>query len=92
MRLGWRRGLVALVVLAGGVGTAGAVISGSTGVIGPRNRIQPDGRQLQPTGRLVGLGNDPMGGALSPNGRFLWTLSSGIARNDIRIVALVVLR
>ena len=88
MRLGWRRGLVALVVLAGGVGTAGAVISGSTGVIGPRNRIQPDGRQLQPTGRLVGLGNDPMGGALSPNGRFLWTLSSGIARNDIRIVAL----
>jgi len=88
MRLGWRRGLVAVVVLAGGAGTGGAVISRSNGVIGPGNRIQPDGRQLQPTGTLVGLGNDPMGGALSPDGRFLWTLSSGIARNDIRIVAL----
>jgi DNA-binding beta-propeller fold protein YncE len=84
-----RWSLVASVVaLAAAVGTAEAVVSNSTqtGVIGPKNMIQPTGRLLAPAGKVVGLGNDPQGGALSPNGKFLWTLSSGIARNDIRIV------
>ena len=59
------------------------------GRIGPRNRIQPTGRKLHPVGKLVQLGNFPTGGALTPDGRFLWTLSAGRGRNDIRIVALV---
>jgi DNA-binding beta-propeller fold protein YncE len=76
------------VALVAAVGTAEAVTSSnsSIGVIGPKNMIQPSGRLLHPAGKVVGLGNDPQGGALSPNGKFLWTLSSGIARNDIRIV------
>src|SRR3989442_2838109 len=47
----------------------------------------PDGRVLQPDGTLVGLGNFPTGGALTPDGRFYWTVSSGFARNDLKIVS-----
>ena len=53
---------------------------------GRGTRIQPTGRQLNPVGELTKLGNFPTGGALTPNGRFLWTLSTGRGINDIRIV------
>jgi YVTN family beta-propeller protein len=58
----------------------------ATGQIGPDSRIQPTGRKLNPVGKLTQLGNFPTGGALTSNGRFLWTLSTGRARNDIRIL------
>ena len=32
------------------------------------------------------LGNLPTGGALTADGRFLWTVSAGIGNNDVRIV------
>ena len=35
---------------------------------------------------MTQLGNFPTGGALTTDGRFLWTLSTGRGRNDIRIV------
>ena len=44
------------------------------------------GRDLNPAGKMTKLGNFPAGGALTRNGRFLWTLSAGRGRNDIRIV------
>jgi YVTN family beta-propeller protein len=85
---GWRL-LTLVAVLLLGVGSAGAIVASSgDGVIGPLNMIQPTGRQLHPTGTLVPLGNFPSGGALTPNGRFIWTISSGRDRNDIRIVKL----
>ena len=68
---------------------AGAVIAGvsiETGRIGPDTGIQPSGRKLNPTGKLTQLGNLPAGGALTPDGRFAWTLSAGQGRNDVRIV------
>ena len=55
-------------------------------MIGPSSRIQPTGRKLDPVGKLTELGNFPTGGALTTDGRFLWTLSTGRGRNDIRIV------
>ena len=55
-------------------------------MIGPSNGIQPSGRQLHPEGKLTQLGNLPTGGALTTNGRFLWALSTGRGRNDVRIV------
>jgi DNA-binding beta-propeller fold protein YncE len=44
------------------------------------------GRDLNPVGKMTELGNYPAGGALTRNGRFLWTLSAGRGKNDIRIV------
>jgi DNA-binding beta-propeller fold protein YncE len=44
------------------------------------------GRQLTPRGAQVTLGNFPTGGAITANGRFLWTVSAGLGANDIRIV------
>jgi DNA-binding beta-propeller fold protein YncE len=71
-----------LLVLAG---TAAA----DSGIIGPSLGITGNGRHLQPAGALVGpLGNFPTGGAVTPNGRFYWTVSTGRGFNDIRIISL----
>ena len=85
-----RRLLLAVCALAAlGAGIAVAQVGGGKeeGRIGPANRIQPSGRLLNPAGRMSEpLGNFPAGGALTTNGRFLWTLSAGRGNNDIRIV------
>src|SRR3954447_12402368 len=80
-----------LAFAAGGIaalaaGIAIAATSSDDGRIGPQNHIQPSGRLLKPYGKLTGLGNLPAGGALTPDGRFLWTVSAGRGNNDIRIV------
>src|SRR3954447_4836224 len=77
-------GLAGIAALAAGV--AIAATTGSDGRIGPQNRIQPSGRLLKPYGKLTSLGNLPAGGALTPDGRFMWTVSAGRGNNDIRIV------
>ena len=82
--------LLVALALAGGV-TAISLAAGSgtsAGRIGPANRIQPNGRKLHPVGRLTKLGNFPTNGRLTPDGRFLWTLSAGRGVNDIRIVSI----
>ena len=78
-------GLVALAFVLG-CGVAYAVTQSPPGVIGPSTGIQPSGRHLEPEGKLTPLGNLPTGGALTTNGRFLWALSTGRGRNDVRIV------
>src|SRR3954447_4842806 len=68
--------------------TAIALAAGdpTNGIIGPKNHVQPNGRKLSPTGKLTQLGNHPGGGALTPNGRFLWVADAGRGVNDIKIV------
>jgi DNA-binding beta-propeller fold protein YncE len=78
-------GLIALTLALGATAVYAATQNG-VGVIGPATGIQPTGRHLEPQGRLTQLGNLPTGGALTPNGRFLWALSTGRGRNDVRIV------
>jgi DNA-binding beta-propeller fold protein YncE len=78
-----------MLLVAGGIATGVAIAVAADpppGVIGPINATQPTGRQLHPVGKQTRLGNFPTGGALTTNGRFLWTLSTGRGRNDIRIV------
>ena len=87
VRFGSLRTLIATAVV---VGLAGAGIAASTvgsGRIGPALHITGNGRLLQPPGQLVTLGHFPTGGAVTPDGRFYWTVSTGRALNDIRIVA-----
>jgi len=81
----WPKAVATLAVVLTLSGVAWAAGS-QLGVIGPSNGIQPTGRKLDPVGKMTQLGNFPTGGALTKNGRFLWTLSTGRARNDIRIV------
>ena len=69
------------------VGTAVAATGPGGGRIGPSLRITGNGRLLRPPGRLVTLGHFPTGGAVTPDGRFYWTVSTGRALNDIRIVS-----
>jgi DNA-binding beta-propeller fold protein YncE len=76
-------GLVAVAVLAG-VAFA-AQIAGS-GRIGPARHMTANGRLLLAPGRFVTLGHFPTGGAVTADGRFYWTVSTGRGRNDVRIV------
>ncbi len=78
--------LTALAALAGGA-IAVAQLSKSTGRIGPKSGIQPSGRKLVPAGRLAKLGSLPGGAVLTPDGRFLWTVSAGRGRNGVRILS-----
>ena len=83
----WR--VAGLVLIAGVIGFGALALaqgSGEDGRIGPANKIQPSGRRLAPAGKLTRVGNHPGGGALTPSGRFYWTLSAGRGRNDVRIV------
>src|SRR5918911_1149515 len=85
-----RRALVAaLAALSTACAVAVAVAQDDvvTGRIGPAYGTFGNGRHLQPFGKLVGLGNFPTGGAVTPDGRFLWTVSTGRGHNDIRIVS-----
>ncbi len=61
-------------------------LSGGSARPSPATGLMPNGRQLAPAGTRVTLGNLPTGGALSADGRFLWTVSAGIGNNDVRIV------
>jgi DNA-binding beta-propeller fold protein YncE len=72
--------------------TAGAAAAiaqtAGDGVIGPSLGIINSGRHLHPYGRLVSVGQFPTGGAVTPDGRYLWTVSAGRGRNDVRIVSI----
>ena len=85
-----RRGLsipLALVALVGaGVVIAVAAGGKDDGRIGPDNQIQPSGRLLKPVGKTTELGNLPTGGALSPDGRLLFSLAAGRGLNEIEVV------
>ena len=74
------------------VAAAAAAVAASgvrIGRIGPHLRITANGRLLLPPGKLVTLGHFPTGGALTPDHRFYWTVSTGRALNDIRIVSVI---
>src|SRR3954452_5326886 len=84
-----RRLLLVLPLLALAVLVAARAIGAGTdpNAVGPAVKTTVDGRHLQPAGTLVGLGNFPTGGAVTPDGRFYWTVSAAGVPNDIRIVS-----
>ena len=81
-------GLAAVLGLVAGVSLAANIGADRVGRIGPRLHTTGNGRQLRPPGQLVTLGHFPTGGAVTPDERFYWTVSTGRALNDVRIVAL----
>src|SRR3954466_12041125 len=82
-----RRVLLWLVVLAGIAAEVAVAQQGDDGVVGPGRRLLGNGRLVTPYGTTARLGNFPTGGRVTPNGRFLWTVSTGRGLNDVRIVS-----
>ena len=80
-------GLLAAALLAAGVVVA-VTNPKEEGRTSPATGLLGSGRDLNPVGKIAPLGNLPAGGAVTKNGRFLWTLSAGRGRNDVRIVRL----
>ena len=78
------------VLLLGLFVALGAVVAATSGaaptVPDPATGFLLNGRQLTPQGAQVRLGNFPTGGAVTADGRFLWTVSAGQGANDVRIV------
>ena len=80
--------LAALLAVLVAAGALSAIALGATpGRISPALRIVNNGRHLHPYGKLVRVGNVPLGGALTPDGRYYWTVSAGAGLNDVRIVS-----
>ena len=80
--------LAGLVLVALAAATAGVLAATAPdGRIGPDRQLLGNGRHLRPFGRLVTVGQFPTGGAVTPNGRWYWTVSTGRGQNDIRIVS-----
>jgi DNA-binding beta-propeller fold protein YncE len=82
-------GVLALAVLALSViafALTAAAAYASPNVPDPATGFLLNGRQLTPQGAQVTLGNFPTGGAVTADGRFLWTVSAGVGANDIRVV------
>jgi DNA-binding beta-propeller fold protein YncE len=86
-----RRGTAALAAVIALLTTGGALAAqglDDSGRVGPSLGLLPSGRHLVPQGQLVDLGNYPTGGALTRDGRFYWTVSTGRGINDVRIVSM----
>jgi DNA-binding beta-propeller fold protein YncE len=79
-------GLVILALLAAGIVVAQVNDPKKEGRTSTSKLLLGSGRDLNPVGKMTKLGNYPAGGALTPNGRFAWTVSAGRGRNDVRIV------
>src|SRR4051812_37925234 len=81
------RRLLSLVAVTVSATVAVGYAATRTGGVSPANHETGNGRVLHPAGALTRVGNYPTGGALTPNGRFYWTVSTGRGFNDIRIVS-----
>jgi DNA-binding beta-propeller fold protein YncE len=77
--------VAAATALLVGATAAGYALS-DDGEIGPARHETANGRVLHPAGVMTQVGNFPTGGALTPNGRFYWSVSTGRGYNDVRIV------
>src|SRR5215218_8730235 len=53
---------------------------------GPGAALTGNGRHLEPAGRLTQVGAFPTGGALTPDGRFYWTVDAGRGATAVRVV------
>ncbi|MCX6374399.1 MAG: YncE family protein, partial [Actinobacteria bacterium] len=82
-----RLSLILMVVLvAAAAGLASGPAHAAPNAPDPATGFLLNGRQLTPAGAQVALGNFPTGGAVTADGRFLWTVSAGQGANDVRIV------
>jgi hypothetical protein len=66
-----------------GVGVAVAADDGAN----PGDRSLPSGRVLRPQGQAVPVGSFPVGGAVTPDGRFAWAVSVLGRSHHLRVIS-----
>jgi DNA-binding beta-propeller fold protein YncE len=82
-----RIGRIAAIGAIVACGLAGVAVATTSFLqVGPSDRVTANLRHLDPYGRLTKVGNFPGGSALTPDGRFYWTVSAGYGANGVRIV------
>jgi DNA-binding beta-propeller fold protein YncE len=52
----------------------------------PGSGLTIAGRKLEPAGRMTSVGSFPTGGALTPDGRFYWSVDAGRGSTAVRVV------
>ena len=72
--------------IGAGIGISGAASTNTIGRIGPSLGTTANGRVLAPAGRQTTVGQFPAGGALTPDGRFLWAVSLGMRSTPSEVV------
>src|SRR4051794_11954633 len=68
------------------IAIAAAIPGAAEDTPGPTSGLSVAGRQLDPAGRMSQVGAFPTGGALTPDGRFYWTVDAGRGATAVRIV------
>src|SRR3954463_12278738 len=76
-----RKALVLVCLLA-----AAAVPATAQETPGPSAALTGSGRHLEPAGRLTQVGSFPTGGALTPDGRFYWTVDAGRGATAVHVI------
>src|SRR3954454_15421844 len=77
---------VRAVLMAGLVAVAVAVPGAADDTPSPNTSLTVAGRQLDPAGRMTPVGAFPTGGALTPSGRFYWTVDGGRGATAVRVI------
>ena len=80
-----RRLILMCALVAAGAGLSAASALATPNVPDSATGFLLNGRQLTPQGVQVGLGDFPTGGAVTADGRFLWTVSAGQGANVILV-------
>lgn len=82
--------ITVVTTAAVGIGISGAASTTTIGRIGPSLNTTANGRVLTPAGRQTTVGQFPAGGALTPDGRFLWAVSLGMRSTPSEVVVVKV--
>src|SRR4051795_3553875 len=80
-----RGALVTSLIAAAAAVVSLAGVAAADDTPSPNTQLTPSGRQLDPAGRMTQVGAFPTGGALSPDGRFYWTVDSGRGATAVRV-------
>src|SRR3954470_16941152 len=80
------RRLLAAALLAAAVALPASGVAQDTP--SPGSSLTVAGRKLEPAGRMTPVGAFPTGGALTPDGRFYWSVDAGRGSTAVRIVDL----
>jgi DNA-binding beta-propeller fold protein YncE len=84
MRPAVRRRVLAAAFLVAAVALPAAGVAQDTP--SPSTPLTVAGRKLEPAGRMTPVGSFPTGGALTPDGRFYWSVDAGRGSTAVRIV------